>query len=34
MDICNSGAKLNRPIEFTIGSMIYVQSSMLFSQVG
>ena len=30
MDICNSGAKLNRPIEFTIGSMIYVQSSMFF----
>ena len=28
MDICNSGAKLHRPIEFSIGSMIYVQSSM------
>lgn len=26
--ICNSGTKLNRPIEFAIGSMIYVQSSM------
>ena len=28
MDICNSGAKLHRPIEFSICSMIYVQSSM------
>lgn len=29
MDICNSGAKLNRPIEFAIDSIIYVQSTML-----
>jgi hypothetical protein len=32
MDICNSGAKLNHPIEFTICSMIYVQTTMFFRE--
>ena len=32
MDICNSGAKLHCPIEFSICSMIYVQTTMFFRE--